>query len=462
MEINIGVNKKRIKGKIYFLLTQIIIAMLLGCACSAQEPPQASVPAAPQSGSPAESVLSGLEEDIAETKTKKTDAAAKDTAQIDAPEDEMSLPLQPDLNRNGIAEEVCLKDIDGGQELEIWENGKLVDREIGYFSHAGQTSVFLCTLDGEDYLLRYHPTMYQGVGSYGYALSTLIDNEETVVRWNEIDFDINFGSLLHDRFEAEAIATFMDEINELFTHSVQLLNTENDLLDTFEKEGRLYDSLWWLDGWEPEFVRDEHKSLQENLEAFRDTMTAVPEPPVSEEVDGLPITEPLELLFYSGAGAWDTHLFLQPDGSFVAYYHDADGYTIYVCPFFGRFGKVEKLTDASWLLTLESLERDTERSVGEEWDEEEGDHTIHYIASEPYGFTDADEKALKTGAQFILYSPEATGHEPDTELYGAERFQSWMHERREFTGSDDTLGCWGLHNLETGEGFFDDSNPTEE
>ena len=46
-------------------------------------------------------------------------------------------------------------------------------------------------------------------------------------------------------------------------------------------------SMWWLDIWEPEFVRDESKSLRENLEEFRTAMTAVAEPVVLEEADGL-------------------------------------------------------------------------------------------------------------------------------------------------------------------------------
>lgn len=395
---------------------------------------------------------------VAETDADKIETTETDTEKAWAakPDAEGRLPLSPDLNHNGIAEEVRLTDIENGQELEIWENGELIDREAGDYSHTGWYSIFLYTLDGKDYLLRYQPTMYQGVGTYSYSIINLTDNKRNVDKWSGVDFDINFGSPVYSGFDSEAIAAFMEEINGLLSHSVQLLNTEEDLQGTFEREGRLYDSLWWLDGWEPDFVRDENKSLQENLEEFQTAMTAAQELMVLEETDGLPITGPLELAFYSGAGAWSTYMVLEPDGSFAAYYHDTDGCTVYVCPYDGRFGKVEKLTDASWLLTLESLERDTVRSVGEEWDEEKDDHVIHYIASEPFGFTDAEEKALKPGAQFILYSPDAAGHEPGTELYGAVRFQKWMHEQREFIDSGDTLGCWGLQNLETGEGFFMD------
>ncbi len=234
------------KKKICFLLIEMLLVTLLTCACSAGQ------------------------------ETDKTTESRND-----APTGTVTpQSVTPDLNHNGIAEEMRLTDIDdgAGQRLEIIENDKLITSEEGYFAHAGWTSIFLCTLDGEDYLLRYQPMMFQGACTYSYTLSTLADNTETKVRQNEIDFDINFGSPLHGDFDPEAIAAFMDEINDLLFHSVQLLNTDSDLLGTFEKEGRLYDSLWWLDSWEPEFIRDESKSLVENLKDFQTAVTAIQEP----------------------------------------------------------------------------------------------------------------------------------------------------------------------------------------
>lgn len=240
------------KKKICLLLIEILLITLLTCACSAGQNTEGT--------------------------TENTSDAPTGTAAPQA--------VTPDLNHNGIAEEICLTDIDdgAGQRLEIRENDKLITSEEGYFAHAGWKSLFLCTLDGGDYLLRYEPMMFQGVCTYSYTLSTLslTDSTETVVQSNSIDFDINFGSPIHSDFDPQAIAAFMDEINDLLSHSVQLLNTDSDLSDTFEKEGRLYDSLWWLDSWEPEFVRDENKSLMENLKDFQTAMTALQEP---EEAD---------------------------------------------------------------------------------------------------------------------------------------------------------------------------------
>lgn len=183
-----------------------------------------------------------------------------------------------DLNRNGVEEYIQTCDVtDGGavtaKRVEVWEDETLLFAEEGFSAHAGWTALFLCTLDGEDYLLRYHPTMYGGACAYTYELFTLENGRETTVRENQVEFDINFQPWLHEKFDPEAIAAFMDEVNGLLSHSVQLLNTDQDLLPAFEKNGRLYDDLWWLDARsEKGFVRDPAKSLLENLRDFQTAM----------------------------------------------------------------------------------------------------------------------------------------------------------------------------------------------
>lgn len=183
-----------------------------------------------------------------------------------------------DLNRNGVEEYIQTCDVtDGGavtaKRVEVWEDETLIFSEEGFSAHAGWTALFLCTLDGEDYMLRYHPTMYGGACAYTYELFTLENGRETTVRENQVEFDINFQPWLHEKFDPEAIAAFMDEVNGLLSHSVQLLNTDQDLLSAFEKNGRLYDDLWWLDARSEEgFVRDPAKSLLENLRDFQTAM----------------------------------------------------------------------------------------------------------------------------------------------------------------------------------------------
>ena len=180
---------------------------------------------------------------------------------------------QTDLDRDGVPETIQVVTVlDSGLLLELRDSGSgdLIWSDAGYYAHAGWNAVFLCTLDGEDYLLRYNPYGNQGVYHYSYELFTLTrDGRKQIVQQNSVEFDVNFGSSTHRSFDPEAIAAFMDEINDLLAHSVQLINTDFELLNTFQKEGRLYDSLSWLDYWAPVFVRDETAFFLENLRAFQ-------------------------------------------------------------------------------------------------------------------------------------------------------------------------------------------------
>ena len=187
----------------------------------------------------------------------------------------------------------------------------------------------------------------------------------------------------------------------------------------------------------------------------------------------LPFDTPMTLMFCSGAGAWRTILTLHPDGSFQGRYNDAEmggtgeGFpfgTEYVCDFHGRFGNIKQVTDASWSLTLEELELDTDRPLGEEWIAER----VKYISAAPHGLSRLDGEGmsvpLEPGAQFTLYAPDAKGYAPGDELYGMResddydsimyQFWTWWPDKRAWS-PDSTLGRWGLCNMETGYGFFD-------
>lgn len=74
-------------------------------------------------------------------------------------------------------------------------------------------------MDGEDYLLDYDPAMYQGCGDYHYSLFTMADNRPTPVQWNDVSFDLAFGSPPHRDFDAEAVAAFLEEVNGLLADS---------------------------------------------------------------------------------------------------------------------------------------------------------------------------------------------------------------------------------------------------
>ncbi len=197
------------------------------------------------------------------------------------------LPYMADLNHDGTPDQLVLRGDrwDGTEYLLecIPGDGDLVWSGAAHTSHAGWNALFLCQLDGEDYLLQYNPYMSSGVCEYQYQLFYLNEGSEVVVQKNSVTFDIIFARNFsgNHQFDPRAIAAFMDEINGLLANSTQLLNTDGNLLNTFEKEKRLYDSLSWLD---EDFARDEDKSLLENLIRFQNESVARAAIPTAEEI----------------------------------------------------------------------------------------------------------------------------------------------------------------------------------
>lgn len=361
--------------------------------------------------------------------------------------------LAPDLNRNGVLEEVRLvteRRPSGHIDVEVqfWEGTQLVKRE--------SPGVCLCTLDGRDYILRRRSEEHQGSFQYSYSLSDLSGEFEETVQWSSYGFDLNFAAPFHGEFIPEDIAAYTEELNGLLDHSIQLNDRDGALAPELPQP----ETLDWLDRFPELFTRDPDRPLLENLNTFLWVMSQHAAFTAPQPVDALPFSQPLAMCFSSGVGAWSTELRLSPDGSFTGLFVDSDmgvdgpGYpdgTRYVCQFHGSFGKLAQLTAASWSLTLEELVLDNSLPMGEE----EILDGVRYISSGPYGLDGADGEPLKPGAGFVLYAPEAAGDAPGTELYGAYDFWTWSPDR--YSADRDhflTLDRWGLLNLKMGYGFF--------
>ena len=350
--------------------------------------------------------------------------------------------LSFDLNQNGIPEEVRLESEYGRDEVRFYEDGELIGWE------QPGVCIYSYPLGGPDHILRYYDySDYPGAYSYSYHISDFSGEFEEVIQFNSVSFDLNFNAPFHTGFDPAAIAAYAEELNELYDHCWRLSVVDGELV---AEKPEL--TLPWLDAYPEIFTRDPDKSLEENLRDFQTAMTAAyPAPEPLGELDALPFDQTLEMIFLSGAGAWCTGLDLNPDGTFTADYHDSDGPIQYVCQFHGKLGDFVQLTEHSWSLTLKELVLDTKYPVGKEWDE----GGFHKISSQPNGFTDGDGNALKPGARFILYSPQARGDKPGAELYGAQSLWDWCLLRPDISGGE-PLGCWDLYNPASGIGFFTD------
>lgn len=179
------------------------------------------------------------------------------------------LPGDYDFNHDGAPEVVALTA--NRMEYTCYEllvterDGKELWRGEAYPVHPGYNSIFACRLEDGDYLLQYHPTMYQGYATYAYELFSLDKSGNPVTKQeNSVSFDVNWGTPLHESFDGEAIADFMDELNGLLAQS-KLLVTTDTALDGIDPD-HPQDNLWWLQ--HGDFAYDESLSLRENLLAL--------------------------------------------------------------------------------------------------------------------------------------------------------------------------------------------------
>ena len=149
-----------------------------------------------------------------------------------------------------------------------------------------------------------------------------------------------------------------------------------------------------------------------------------------------------QFVFSSGAGAWQTILNINVDGTFKGYYSDSDmgdtgeGYPYginYSSTFEGEFTKPKRVNDYTYSMSIETI--NLEKEVGSE----EIIDGIRYIYSEPYGLVDAKEIYIYTLQAPLKELPEA--------------FRSWVGYKELSDTNDEYLPFYGLYNTETESGF---------
>lgn len=116
--------------------------------------------------------------------------------------------------------------------LRVLDEEEVLWEDIAAVQHAGENSLYALRMDGEDYLLQYVPSMGQGYGSYQYRIFSLDGAGEPVIyREKHVEFDINFGSPLHESFDIPKIAAFLQEVHGYLDQAQELVNTIWDEID---------------------------------------------------------------------------------------------------------------------------------------------------------------------------------------------------------------------------------------
>lgn len=164
------------------------------------------------------------------------------------PSEDMELITKADLDRNGHEDSIYLDktQIESTHDITLRvldSSGYEIWSESANTSHAGWSSLFLFEKDGEYYLLRYNPTMYQGYCTYVYTFFTLENGKEKVYQTNTLEFDINGTKEL----DVPKMISFADEVNALLSKSILLMSTKDGAYSFGPSAEPFYERYSWLD-----------------------------------------------------------------------------------------------------------------------------------------------------------------------------------------------------------------------
>jgi len=180
-----------------------------------------------------------------------------------------------DLNHDGINEKlvVDISKVEESQEavLKVLDaEDNVIWQESAWIPHAGWNSIYLCTVGGKDFLLRYNPYMIQGHGNYTYRLFSLDgQGTEKLINEGELDFSITG---ITDEFDIEKMVSFYNEINGYLDKSILLLSTEHGELEygTLDRKITRKEEFSWLYDGTTEY--DENDSLEDKLRKYKSNM----------------------------------------------------------------------------------------------------------------------------------------------------------------------------------------------
>ena len=329
-----------------------------------------------------------------------------------------------DLDRDGEAETIRVREVLAGELylLEVLkQDGTVLWSEEAGMPHVGWNTILLCQSGGEDYLVRYHPNLSQGMGSYTCEQFTLAGGQETQENFWEADFEL--ASALQTTGKMRA---FAEVANEFLKNGTVLLSTWEGELVIGPRPASKLQTLYPV-----RFGQEDGEGYPEE-DAWWAFDSGLPED-----------TPPLEFIMASGASSSYTRLTLYPDGSFEGFHSDnenmaAEEYpqgTRYYCEFAGRFDEITKIDEYSFSMRLAELNYGTERD--KVWIQDE----VRYIGSEAFG--------VERGEDFRFYLPGAPLGDLD------EAFTEWSPDYYLWRdGAIDRLSSYGLYNVEGGYGFF--------
>lgn len=163
--------------------------------------------------------------------------------------------FKADLTHDGKTETLSVLKYEDGDELALLTisdiSKTILWTEEAHTSHAGWNSIYLCHLDGEDYLLAFNPYQSTGIADFTYVLFH-ITGQKMIEVSDSGYYSFSYSAQKGDKnaFNEETFRTFADKVNSYLQNSYLLLSTENGDLRYSTKDHLIktdtYNTEQWL------------------------------------------------------------------------------------------------------------------------------------------------------------------------------------------------------------------------
>lgn len=112
---------------------------------------------------------------------------------------------------------------DDGQVVRLYE-------DAAYDAHPGWRWLYLYEEDGKNYLFRYSPVMYQGIGTYSYEIFSLTgEGGEVLLASEEKAYDISRGEVSEELWDE--MGKFLEPVHAYQNASIPLVEIGEDYVD---------------------------------------------------------------------------------------------------------------------------------------------------------------------------------------------------------------------------------------
>ena len=133
-----------------------------------------------------------------------------------------------DLNHDGEDEMIIVnpRQEEGAADIAVYkQDGTLLFGDFLNYAHPGWDNYSLYEKDGQEYLLKFMPTMNQGICTYSWHLYEFNEKNQLVVfEENSVDFSINPEQ--YD-FNIEPILNFLTEVDAMLNDATLLVSVED-------------------------------------------------------------------------------------------------------------------------------------------------------------------------------------------------------------------------------------------